>query len=124
MSNPKPMPRRWFGRLTLLAIGLTAVVGAVLLNTLNGEGLLSLQRVVQTLAPLLALLRLIAIAVLYLAWPSLLRIGLQRDWLTAETQQQLQSQRTRMALWLIAVELILGLEILNGGHALLSGLTR
>jgi len=123
VSNRRPMPRRWFGRLTLLAIGLTVLIGAVLLNTVDSDGLDRLQREVQEAAPLLSLIRLIVIAGLYLAWPSLLRFCKQRDWINAETEQQLMSRRTRLAMWLIALELILGLEVLNHLHALVGWLT-
>jgi hypothetical protein len=117
------MPRRWTGRLTLLAIGLSVVIGAVLLNTVDSNELDRLQRDVREAAPLLSLIRLIVIASLYLAWPSLLRLCKQRDWINAETEQQLLSRRTRLATWLIALELILGLEVLNHLHALLDWLT-
>ena len=110
------MRRRWFGRLTLLAIGLTVVVGAVLFNAVDGQGLDRLQRDVREAAPLLSLMRLIAIAGLYFAWPSVLQFCKQRDWINTVTQQQLLSRRNRLAMWLIAVELILGLEVMNHLH--------
>jgi hypothetical protein len=116
------MPRRWTGRLTLLAIGLSVVIGAVLLITVDSNELDRLQRDVREAAPLLSLIRLIVIASLYLAWPSLLRLCKQRDWITVETEQQLLSRRTRLAMWLIALELILGLEVLNHLHALIDWL--
>ena len=117
------MPRRWTGRLTFLAIGLTVVIGVVLLNTVDGQGLDRLQRDVREVAPLLSVIRLIVIASLYLAWPSLLRFCKQRDWINAETEQQLLSRRTRLAMWLLALEMILGLEALNYLHALVDWLT-
>ena len=123
MSNRRPMPRRWTGRLTLLAIGLSVLIGAVLLNTVDSNELGRLQRDVRETAPLLSLIRLIVIASLYLAWPSLLRLCKQRDWINAETEQQLLSRRTRLAMWLVALELILGLEALNQLHALVEWLT-
>ena len=117
------MRRRLFGRLTLLAIGLTVVVGAVLFNAVDGQGLDRLQRDVREAAPLLSFMRLIAIAGLYFAWPSSLQFCEQRDWINTVTQQQLLSRRNRLAMWLIAVELILGLEVMNHLHALVDGLT-
>jgi hypothetical protein len=117
------MPRRWFGRLTLLAIGLTVLIGVVLLNTVDGQGLDRLQRDIREGAPLLSLIRLTVIAGLFLAWPSLLRFCRQRNWISSEMQQQLLSRRTRLAMWLLALELILGLEVLNRLHALIDWLT-
>lgn len=117
------MPRRWFGRLTLLATGLTVVIGAVLLNTVDGQGLDRLQRDIREAAPLLSLMRLIVIAGLFLAWPSLLRFCKQRNWISPEMQQQLLSRRSRLAMWLLALELILGLEVLNHLHALVDWFT-
>ena len=79
MSSSEPMLRRWFGRLTLLAIGLTVLIGVVLLNTVDGPGLDRLQRDIREAAPLLSLIRLTVIAGLFLAWPSLLRFCRQRS---------------------------------------------
>lgn len=121
MSNRRP--RHWFGRLTLLAIGLTVVIGAVLLNAVDSNELDRLQRDVEEAAPFLSLMRLIAIAGLYFAWPSSLHFCQQRDWISAVTQQQLLSRRNRLVMWLIALELILGLEVMNHLHALVDGLT-
>ena len=123
MSSSEAMPRRWFGRLTLLAIGLTVLIGVVLLNTVDGHGLDRLQRDIREGAPLLSLIRLTVIAGLFLAWPSLLRFCRQRNWISSEMQQQLLSRRTRLAMWLLALELILGLEVLNHLHALIGWLT-
>ena len=123
MSSSEAMPRRWFGRLALLAIGLTVLIGVVLLNTVDGQGLDRLQRDIREGAPLLSLIRLTVIAGLFLAWPSLLRFCRQRNWISSEMQQQLLSRRTRLAMWLLALELILGLEVLNHLHALVDWLT-
>ena len=112
------MSRRWFGRLMLLAIVLTAVIGAVLLNSVDSLGVDQLQSDIETLAPLTAGVRLLLIVSLYMAWPSLLQFCQQRNWLSAEAQEQLLAKRTRMALWLLVLELVLGFEILNHVGAL------
>jgi len=121
VSNRRSMPRRWFGRLTLLAVGMSIVIGAVLLHTLDSQGLDRLRRDIQVAAPWLSLIRLTVIAGLVIAWPPLLRFCRQCDWINAEIEQQLVSRRARLAMWLVALELILGLDVLNHVHALLAG---
>ena len=118
MWNHSLLPRRWFGRLTLLAIVLTTVIGAMLLKTIDMQGLDALQHDVRNSAPVFALGRMTLIAGLILSWPSLLRFCQRRDWFSTELQQQLLAKRTRLAMWLITLELILGIEALNHFHSL------
>ena len=121
MSNSKAKPRHWFARLTLLATLLAAIIGAVLLTTLDVAGLDRLQADVRNTKPALSALRLMLIAVLILAWPSLLRFCQRQSWISAAIEQHLQARRARLALWLVALELILGLEIFNRVYAVITG---
>ena len=122
MSNSKAKPRHWFARLTLLATLLAAIIGAVLLTTLDVAGLDRLQADVRNTKPVLSALRLMFIVALILAWPALLRVCQRRNWISAVTEQHLQARRARLALWLVALEVILGLEIFNRLYALITGL--
>jgi len=115
------MPRRWFGRLTLLAVVLTSIIGAVLISTIDAQGIDRLRSDIENVAPLMAVTRLLLIAGLFMAWPSLLNFCRQRHWITADAREQLLAKRTRLALWLIALELVLGFEILNYLHTLIDG---
>lgn len=119
MWNHSLLPRRWFGRLTLLAIVLTTAIGAILFKTVDVQGLDGLQADVRTAAPVLAIVRLLLIAGLFLAWPVLLRLCVRWDWIGRDTQRQLLVRRTRLAIWLVALELILGFDILDHFHSLL-----
>ena len=62
------LPRRWFGRLTLLAIVVTTAIGVILLKTVDVQGLDALQADVRTAAPVLAIVRLTFIAGLIIAF--------------------------------------------------------
>jgi len=115
------MPRRWFGRLTLFAIVLTSVIGVVLLKTIDAQGVDRLQSDIDNMGPLMKGTRLLLIVGLFMAWPSLLNFCRQRHWITADAREQLLAKRTRLALWLIALELVLGFEILNHLHTLIDG---
>ena len=86
------------------------------------QGVDALQRDVQNSMPVLAIGRMTFIAGLILAWPFLLRFCQRSDWISADLQQQLLAKRTRLAMWLIALELILGFEALNHFHSLLDWL--
>jgi hypothetical protein len=108
--------------LTLLAMVLAAVIGAVLLTTADVAGLDRLQADVGSTKPALSALRLVFIVALMAAWPALLRVCQRRNWISAVTEQHLQAWRARLALWLIALELILGLEIFNRLYGLIAGL--
>jgi len=108
--------------LTLLAMVLAAVIGAVLLTTADVAGLDRLQADVRNTTPALSALRLMFIVGLILAWPALLRVCRRRNWISAATEQHLQARRARLALWLVALEFILGLEIFNRLYGLITGL--
>jgi hypothetical protein len=116
------MPRRWFGRLTLLAVVLTSIIGVVLFNSIDGQGIDRLQSDIDTLAPLMTGTRLLLIVGLFIAWPSLLSFCQQRHWISTGTKDQLLAKRARLVMWLIALELVLGLEILNHLHTLIDWL--
>ena len=122
MSNSKAKPRYWFARLTLLAMVLAAVIGAVLLTTADVAGLDRLQADVGSTKPALSALRLVFIVALMAAWPAWLRVCQRRNWISAVTEQHLQAWRARLALWLIALELILGLETFTRLYGLIAGL--
>jgi hypothetical protein len=117
------MPRRWFGRLTLLAVVLTSIIGAVLINTIDAQRIDRLRSDIENVAPLMAVTRLLLIAGLFMAWPSLLNFCQRRNWINKDTSDQLLAKRTRLALWLIALELVLGVEILNYLHTLINWLS-
>ena len=71
------------------------------------------------MGPLMAGTRLLLIVGLFMAWPSLLNFCRQRRWISTGAKDQLLAKRTRLALWLIALELVLGFEILNYLHTLI-----
>ena len=116
------MRRRWFGRLTLLAVMLASLIGAALFKTIGAQGVDRLQSDIDTLAPLMTGTRLLLIVGLFIAWPSLLSFCQQRHWISTGTKDQLLAKRTRLALWLAALELVLGAEILNHLHTLIDWL--
>lgn len=113
------MPRRWFGRLTLLGILLATVSGALLLKLTDGQGVERLQSDIQDAALALGVLRLTLIAGLFIAWPALLRVAQRQAWLSPDTHAHLLARRARLVMWLIALELTLGFDALNHLHALI-----
>ena len=110
--------RRWFFSLSLLALVLATAIGAVLLTVIDGSKLESLAADLRRTAPAFVLIRLALIVGLFLAWPSVLRVCRRRNWITGEVATQLQAKRTRLLVWVIALELLVSLQILNRLHAL------
>ena len=113
VSSRSRIRSRWFLWLTLLAIALTISVGVAIYTSVDVQGLGELQSDLQNARPVLVAIRLTGIAGLYLAWPTLLVFAERRGAISADTQKQLLRSRARYTLWLIALELLLGLDILN-----------
>ena len=110
--------RRWFLRLSLLALVLATAVGVVLLTVIDGSELEFLAADLRRAMAVFVLIRLTIIVGLFLAWPSLLRSCLRRNWITADVATRLVTKRTRLFVWAIALELLVSLQILNRLHAL------
>ena len=122
MSSSSAPHRRWFRRLSVLAVLLTAVVAGVMLLRLEVASLDRLDDTVAATLPMVSVLRLLLVALLYLAWPRLLQTLSQRRLLHPNKAQQWLAARHRLLLMLVALELLVGLNVLNHLHALLRGL--
>ena len=119
MSSISASRRRWFWRLSCLAALLTVAVAGVLLMQLKAGSLGRLDNTVANALPIMSGLRLSLFALLYLAWPSLLRVLTRRGHIHPSNARQLLGIRHRLLLMFVALELLVGLNLLNQLHALL-----
>ncbi len=107
------MKRRGFLVLTLLALVLSAVVGAVLWQRVQTTSLAAVEAEWQLRAPLLAGVRLSLIALIAVFWQPITRMLVKHEALGTEDPAVLANQRWRILTWLVVLELILGQEMLN-----------
>ena len=100
--------RSWRLRLTLLALGLAAGAGAVLWTAVHTSSVIVVGAQVEALQPAFSVLRLLLIVLAALLWPHILHRLHQRGRIGRDTAVRLQALRTRLVLWLMGIELVLG----------------
>ena len=111
-SSP-PHPRRWLGRLSVLAAGLAVVAGGVLWPLAGTSSLADLGDAVERLRPVASATRLGLIAFLALAWPRIIESAERHGWLDQAGRVALVGERWRVAGWLLLLELLLGQGLLG-----------
>ena len=107
------MKRRGFLVLTLLALVLSAVVGAVLWQRVQTTSLAAVEAEWQLRAPLASRCAAQSDRVHRVVLAADHRMLVKHDALGAEDPAVLASQRWRIVTWLMVLELILGQEMLN-----------
>ena len=108
--------RRWFLRLTILAIVLALTIGTVLMYALQISSVLAVQSSIESYKPILTGLRLMVTGLIAYAWPKLIQYAQQSGRISKERRTQLLAQRWRMVGWLLIIELLLGQNLV--GHVL------
>ncbi len=108
--------RRWFLRLTILAIVLALTIGTVLMYALQITSVVAVQSSIDSYKPFLTGLRLMVIGLIALAWPKLIQYAQQSGRISKERKAQLLAQRWRMVGWLLIIELVLSQNLV--GHVL------
>jgi hypothetical protein len=119
VSSSSAPRRRWFWRLTYLAALLAVAVTGALMVQLKAGSLGRFDDSVAKALPIMNGLRLSSLALLYLAWPGLLRMLSQRGLIQSGKARLLLGVRHRLLLLCVALELLVGLDVLNHLHTLL-----
>ena len=105
--------RRWFSRLTILAIVLALTISTVLMQALQISSVVAVQSVINSYTPYLAGLRLMVIALIACAWPKLIQYGQYSGRISKERGTELKSSRWRIVLWLLIIELLVGQNLVG-----------
>lgn len=108
---------RWLTRMTAATVLLALIIGAALSNAIRPEGLAASAEKIEDLSHWAIVVRLIALAILIVAWPAILGYCQTRYRVSATTVAQLHGMRWRIALWCVAIELAVGLDALNVVYA-------
>ncbi len=105
--------RRWFLRLTILAIVLALTIGTVLIYVLQISSVVAVQSSIDSYQPFLTGLRLFLIGLIAYAWPKLNQWAEQSGRISQERGRQLLSLRWRIPGWLLIIELVLGQNLVG-----------
>ena len=105
--------RRWFLRLTILAVVLALTIGTVLMQALQISSVVTVQSIINSYAPYLAGLRFIVIGLIAYAWPKLIQYAQDSGRISKERGTELKSLRWRIVLWLLIIELLVGQNLVG-----------
>ena len=105
--------RRWFLRLTILAIVLALTVSTVLMQALQISSVVTVQSIINSFTPYLAGLRFMVIGLIAYAWPKLIQYGQHSERISRERGTELKSLRWRIVLWLLIIELLVGQNLVG-----------
>jgi hypothetical protein len=102
--------RRWLITSSLAAALAAIVFGVVLWHAVELSSLAAVSERVEKTKPLLSALRLALIGLLAVLWPWLSRLGIRLG-AASETVRGWMALRWRIVGWLLAIELIVGLNL-------------
>ena len=115
------MRQRWFLLLTLLAFVLALVVGGGLWYSVETSSVSEIQSRIDAMKPVFTGIRLFLITLVAVAW-SFFTSGLHHWGRIDEDQRDtLDNLRWRVVTWLVAIELVLGQNLLGQLLAVLHG---
>ncbi len=107
------MRRRWFVGLSLLAVGLIFVAGAILWQAAELTSLSVVSDQVARLKSFAGAIRLLFIAALAALWPKLVDLTVHSGRVDAAERSQLHALRWRVIIWLLIIELIVGQDLFS-----------
>jgi hypothetical protein len=107
------MKRRWFVRLSALALILAVIMAGLLAVTGQHGDLGVLQSDIKNYRMFTTAVRLSAIALIALAWPKLVRASEQRGHISLERGVELQALRWRIVTWLLLIEALVGQNLIS-----------
>lgn len=107
------MQRRWFVRLSALALILAVIMAGLLAVTGHLSDLESLHGNIQNYHLATTAVRLSAISLIALAWPRLVRASEQRGHISLERSVDLQALRWRIVTWLLLIEALVGQNLIS-----------
>lgn len=107
------MKRRWFARLSALALILAVIMAGLLAMTGQHGDLGALHSDIKHYRMLTTAVRLSAIALIALAWPTLVRASEQRGHISLERSAELHALRWRIVAWLLLIEAVVGQNLIS-----------
>ncbi len=107
------MQRRWFMRLSALALILAVVMASLLAMTGQHGDLQALHSDIKNYRLVTTAVRLSAIALFALAWPKLVRASEQRGHISLERSAELHALRWRIVTWLLLIEALVGQNLIS-----------
>jgi hypothetical protein len=102
--------RRWLITSSLVAALAAIVFGVLLWNVVELSSLAAVSERVEKTKPLMSALRLTLIGLLAVLWPWLSLLGVRLS-AASETAREWMALRWRVVGWLLAIELIVGLNL-------------
>ena len=102
--------RRWTLGLTLLAGIVTVGLGVVLRHSISASTVASTSQLAMNCREWASAGRLATIAILFVGWPTLVRLGTRFN---VRTIAQAQQYRWRVTAWLFVLELTIGQNLLG-----------
>ena len=122
MSNHRSLrQRRWFVRMTLLAIVLTLIIGSILMFAVQLSSITAVHGQVNTYGTWLGILRLAFIACVAMLWKPVVRRLYAGNWIYGIRLHELLALRWRVIAWLLILELLIGQNLLPRLIAALTG---
>jgi hypothetical protein len=115
------MRRRGFLGLSLLAIALTIVVGAVLWQAVELSSVSRISDQIDKIRPVASGVRLVLIGLVAALWPRLVGIAHRHDRIDEGRRDALLAQRWRVVGWLLVIEFVLGQNLLGRLVAITTG---
>lgn len=107
------MKRRWFVRLSALALMLAVIMAGLLAMTGQHSDFGALHSDIKNYRMLTTTVRLSAIALIALAWPTLVRASEQRGHISLERSAELHALRWRIVTWLLLIEALVGQNLIS-----------
>jgi len=112
-SKLPSLRRRWFVGLSLLAVVLIFVVGALLWQAAEISSLSAVSEQVARLKPFAGAIRILLIAVLAALWPWLVDLANRSGRVDAAERSRLHALRWRVVAWLLIIELMIGQDLFS-----------
>lgn len=101
---------RWTFALTLLAGVVTVGLGVVLWHSISASTVASTSQLAMNCREWASIARLATIAILFVAWPTLMKLGMRYN---VRTIARVQQHRWRVTAWLLVLELTIGQNLLG-----------
>jgi hypothetical protein len=115
------LQRRWFVRMTLLAIVLALVIGSILMYAVQLSSITVVHAQVNTYGAWLGILRLAFIACVALLWRPVVRQLHAGNRIYEIRMHELLALRWRVIAWLLILELLIGQNLIPRLIAALTG---
>ena len=101
---------RWTFGLTLLAGVVTVGLGVVLRHSISATTVANTSQLAMNCREWVSIARLATISILFVAWPTLMKLGMRYN---VRTIARVQQYRWRVTAWLLVLELTIGQNLLG-----------